>query len=122
MEKIRLGVIGVGNQGGNYLKSAAAGTLPEIEITAIADIDENKFERARGFLPDVKCFSSARELIDSGLCDAVAVCTPHYFHPEYVIDALKAGLHVMSEKPAGVYTKQVREAIDFAATSDKTYA
>lgn len=122
MEKIRLGVIGVGNQGGNYLKSAAAGNLPEIEITCIADIDERKFERAKGFLPDLKCFGSAAELIASGMCDAAAVCTPHYFHPPYVIDALNAGLHVISEKPAGVYTKQVEEAIAVAAKSDKTYA
>ncbi len=122
MEKVRLGVIGIGNQGSNYLKSAAAGGIPEIEITCIADIDERKFERAKSFLPDVKCFSTARELIESGLCDAVAVCTPHYFHPEYVIDALNAGLHVISEKPAGVYTKQVEEAIAAAEKSDKTYA
>ncbi len=122
MDKIRLGVIGVGNQGGNYLKSASEGALPETEITCIADVDERKFERAKGFLPDVKCFGTAEELINSGMCDAVAVCTPHYFHPTYVIAALKAGLHVISEKPAGVYTKQVQEAIDIASESDKTYA
>lgn len=121
-DKVRLGVIGVGNQGGNYLKSASNGGLKDIEITCIADVDERKFERAKGFLPDVVCFKTAEELINSGLCDAVAVCTPHYFHPEYVIDALKAGLHVISEKPAGVYTKQVREAIEVSKASDKTYA
>lgn len=122
MDKIRLGVIGIGNQGSNYLKSAANGGIPEIEITCIADVDERKFERAKSFLPDVKCFGNAKELIESGLCDAVAVCTPHYFHPEYVIDALNAGLDVISEKPAGVYTKQVEEAIAVAEKSDKTYA
>ena len=122
MDKIRLGVIGVGNQGSNYLKSKSNGKLPEIEITCIADIDERKFERARGYLPGVKCFGSAEELINSGLCDTVAVCTPHYFHPGYVIDALNAGLNVISEKPAGVYTKQVEEAIAVAEKSDKTYA
>ncbi len=120
--KVRLGVIGIGNQGGNYLKSAANGGLKDIEITCIADVDERKFERAKGFLPDVVCFSTAKELIESGLCDAVAVCTPHYFHPGYVIDALNAGLHVISEKPAGVYTKQVRQAIEVSEKSDKTYA
>lgn len=122
VEKIRLGVIGIGNQGSNYLKSVSEGKLPEIEIPCIADIDERKFERAKSFLPDVKCFSTAGELINSGMCDAVAVCTPHYFHPTYVIDALNAGLHVISEKPAGVYTKQVEEAIAVSKKSDKTYA
>lgn len=37
------------------------------------------------------------------------IATSHYFHPVYAIKAMKKGLHVISEKPAGVYTKQVRE-------------
>jgi predicted dehydrogenase len=52
----------------------------------------------------------------------VIVATPHYIHPDLTMDAMKCGLHVMSEKPAGVYTKQVRELIEFTKTSDKTYA
>ena len=121
-DKIRLGIIGIGNQGGNYLKSYAEGRLPEIEITCVADIDERRFENAREKIPGVACFNSSDELLASGLCDAVVVATPHYFHPPMVIDALKAGIHVMSEKPAGVYTKQVREAIEASKKSDKTYA
>ena len=122
MDKIRLGVIGIGNQGGNYLKSAAEGKLPEVDLVAVADIDERKFVRAKELLPDVACFSTADELMASGLCDAVVIATPHYFHPPMVIAALKAGLHALSEKPAGVYTKQVREAIEFSKTTDKVYA
>ncbi len=121
-DKVRLGIIGIGNQGGNYLKSYADGKLPEIEITCVADVDERRFENAKEKIPDVVCFNSADELLASGLCDAVVVATPHYFHPPMVIDALKAGIHVMSEKPAGVYTKQVKEAIDASKKSDKTYA
>lgn len=45
----------------------------------------------------------------SGLIDVVMVETPHYFHPQIAIDAMKAGLNVLCDKPAGVYTKQVRE-------------
>ena len=121
-EKVRLGIIGIGNQGGNYLKCFANGDFPEIEITCVADIDPKRFENAREKIPNVVCFNTAEELINSGLCDAVVVATPHYFHPTYVIDCLKAGLHVLSEKPAGVYTKQVKEAIEFSKKSDKTYA
>lgn len=121
-EKLKLGIIGIGNQGGNYLSSYAKGNLPEIEITCVADIDDRRFENAREKVPGVVCFNTADELINSGLCDAVIIATPHYFHPPMVIDCLKGGLHAMSEKPAGVYTKQVREAIEVSNNSDKTYA
>ena len=60
--------------------------------------------------------------MDSGEVDAVLIATPHYFHPPYVIEALNKGLHVMSEKPAGVYTKQVREMNEVADKSDKIFA
>ncbi|MBR0509407.1 MAG: Gfo/Idh/MocA family oxidoreductase [Clostridia bacterium] len=121
-EKVRVGVIGVGNMGGAHLENYAEGRLPEIEMTAVADIDPTRFERAQKIVPGIACFDTAEELFASGLCDAVIIATPHYAHPPLAIEALKAGLHVMSEKPAGVYTKQVREAMDFAATTDKTYA
>ena len=48
-------------------------------------------------------------MMDSGLVDAILIAVPHYFHPVYAIKAFERGLHVMSEKPAGVYTKQVKE-------------
>lgn len=121
-EKVKLGIIGIGNMGGAHLQNYVDGVMPEIEVTCVADIDEKKFENARKKVPGIVCFNNATDLIQSGLCEAVIIATPHYFHPPIAIEALKAGLHVMSEKPAGVYTKQVNELIDFAKTQDKTYA
>ena len=121
-DKVKLGIIGIGNMGGGHINNYVKGLLPEIEITCVADIDEKKFANAQEKIPGVVCFNTATELINSGLCEAVLIATPHYFHPPIAIEALNAGLHVMSEKPAGVYTKQVRELIDVAAKSDKTYA
>ena len=48
-------------------------------------------------------------MLDSGLIDAALVSVPHYDHPKYAMECFKRHLHVMVEKPAGVYTKQVRE-------------
>lgn len=121
-QKVRVGIIGVGNMGMSHINNFVAGKMPEIEIPCIADIDEKKFDRVKEKLPDAVCFSTATQLINSGLCDAVLIATPHYDHPPIGIEALKAGLHVMSEKPAGVYTKQVNELIAVADTTDKTYA
>ncbi|MBQ3087525.1 MAG: Gfo/Idh/MocA family oxidoreductase [Clostridia bacterium] len=120
--KVRLGIIGLGNMGSAHLDNYAKEKMPEIEVTAICDIDETKFTAALEKAPGAKCFNNATDLINSGLVDAILICTPHYFHPPIAIEGLNAGLHVMSEKPAGVYTKQVRELNEVAAKSDKTFA
>ena len=122
MSKVRLGIVGVGNMGRGHINNYAEGQLPEIEITAVADIDPSKFAFAQEKIPGVKCYNTATEMLNSGDCDAVLIATPHYFHPPMAKEAMQAGLHVMSEKPAGVYTKDVRELIEFTKTSDKTYA
>ena len=120
--KVRLGIVGVGNMGRGHISNWVQGRMPEIEITAVADIDESKFDFARENVPGVACYSTATEMVRSGKVDAVLIATPHYFHPPMAREAMEAGLHVMSEKPAGVYTKAVRELIEFTETSDKTYA
>ena len=121
-DKVRIGIIGLGNMGSSHLKNYKNGLMPEIEVTAICDIDEARFAAALEKAPDAKCFNNATDLMNSGLVDAILICTPHYFHPPMAIEGLNAGLHVMSEKPAGVYTKQVRELNAVAAQSDKTFA
>ena len=122
MEKVRLGIIGVGNMGSSHIKNALQGKMPEIEITAVADIKPDRLDWAKEQLPEVKTFDTASALMDSGAVDAVLIATPHYDHPPLVIEALEKGLHAMSEKPAGVYTKQVREMNAVADKSDKIFA
>ena len=122
MEKVRLGIIGVGNMGSSHIKNALQGKMPEIEITAVADIKPDRLVWAKEQIPEVKTFDTASALMDSGEVDAVLIATPHYDHPPLVIEALGKGLHVMSEKPAGVYTKQVREMNAVADKSDKIFA
>ncbi|MBE6023531.1 MAG: Gfo/Idh/MocA family oxidoreductase [Cellulosilyticum sp.] len=123
MEKLRLGIIGIGGMGTNHVNSLLNGLVPNMELTAVADIRQSRLVWAKENLPDtVFIFDDGKKLIDSGTCDAVLIATPHYFHPEYVIYALEHGVHAISEKPAGVYTKQVREMNEVAEKSDKTFA
>ena len=123
MNKVRLGIIGIGGMGTNHANSILKGDVPNMELTAVADVRRCRLNWAKDNLPDtVSIFPDGRELIDSGCCDAVLVATPHYFHPEYVIYALEHGVHALSEKPAGVYTKQVREMNEVAKKSDKVFA
>lgn len=123
MDQVRLGIIGIGGMGTNHVRSIMDGKVPNMVLTAVADVRQSRLDWAKENLPkDVAVFADGKELIDSGTVDAVLVATPHYFHPEYVIYALEHGVHAISEKPAGVYTKQVREMNEAAAKSDKTFA
>ncbi len=109
MEKIRLGIIGVGNMGSGHLQNVIDGKCPKVEVTAAADIDPQKLENAKKKLPALTCFDSAEKMLDSGLIDAALIAVPHYDHPKYAVECFKRGIHVMTEKPAGVYAGQVRE-------------
>jgi predicted dehydrogenase len=123
LNKVRLGIIGIGNMGSGHCRTLLRGEVPEIELTAVADIREARRQWAKENLPkEVAVFSSAEELISSGACDAILIVTPHYEHPRLAILGLQNGLHVLSEKPIGVYTKQVRELIKEAEKSDRVFA
>lgn len=107
---VRIGIIGIGNMGSNHSKQIAANNIPNMTLAAVADIKETRRQWAKENLPEtVHIYERAEELMDSGEVDAVLIATPHYLHPELSIKALKHNLHVLCEKPAGVYTKQVRE-------------
>lgn len=123
MTKVRLGIIGVGNMGSGHAANILAGKCPEIELTAVADRREARRQWAKDTLPEgTAIFEEGSDLIQSGLCDAVHICTPHYQHPTLAMEAFAAGLHVMCEKPAGVYTKAVREMNVAAEKSGKVFA
>lgn len=122
MEQVRLGVIGIGNMGSGHAKSILEGKVQDMVLTAVADIRECRCQWARENLPEeVAVFDNGEALMDSGLVDAVLIATPHYVHPALSMAAMKKGLQVMCEKPAGVYTKQVREMNEVAAQNDVVF-
>ena len=122
MEKVRIGIIGIGGMGTNHAEYLSAGEIAGAELAAVCDVREARLEWARQNLgPGVRVFDSAEALFASGAADAVLIATPHYFHPPLAIQALECGLHVMSEKPAGVYTRQVRAMNEAAARSDRVF-
>ena len=122
MTKVKIGVIGVGNMGSSHCGSFIAGHCPEIELVAIADRREARRNWAKETLPEtVTIFEEGDDLINSGLCDAIIIAVPHYQHPTLAIKAFEKGLHVMCEKPAGVYTKAVKEMNEAAKKSGKVF-
>ncbi len=124
MDKIRFGIIGTGNQGFHYaVKLFKEGKIKNGILCAVCDTNPEKMAVLREKMGDCNLdyFDNYKKMLDSGLCDAVLVETPHYSHPEIVKEALARGIHVICDKPAGVYTKQVREMNEFAAKCDTKF-
>ncbi|MEM7536061.1 MAG: Gfo/Idh/MocA family oxidoreductase [Chloroflexota bacterium] len=127
MNKVKLGIIGFGAQGAFYANlltgqspfpgMPASGITPDaIELGAVCDIAPAAKATCAEKFPDVPFFEQWQEMVTSGSVDAFVITLPHYMHPEIAMFALDHGLHTLVEKPAGVYTKQVREMNEFAAT------
>ena len=113
MSKIKLGIIGFGNMGTGHTSNIMGGNCPEVELVAICDKNPERCEFGKNKYPDanITYFTDAIEMLDSGLIDSCLVAVPHYDHAKYSMECMKRGIHVMCEKPAGVYTRQVREMI-----------
>ncbi len=126
MREVRLGIIGIGNMGTNHLKSILEGQVPGLRVTAVADRRESRREEAAKLAGEkgveLKVYEEGKDLITKDDCDAIFIVVPHYQHPELAMLGFENGKHVLCEKPAGVYTKQVREMNEAAAKSDKIFA
>ena len=115
-------MIGIGNMGTTHAKNVLDGRCPDFVLAAVCDTNEERITWAKeNFEGDIAYFEHAEDMLDSGLIDACLVAVPHYDHPKYAIACMERGLHVLVEKPAGVYTKQVREMNEVAAQHDVVF-
>lgn len=119
MEKVRIGIIGIGNIGQVHINQLKSGNAPHVELTAVCDVNPEALKWCDENYPSAKQFTDAEEMMKSGLIDAVLIATPHYSHSPLAIKAFENGLHVFSEKPSGVYAKQVIEMNEAAKKYNK---
>lgn len=129
MKQVRMGIVGLGAQGGLYASMLTGvnlsghamgrfekGMIPNMVLGAICDNDPAKKALAAEKLPDVPFFDNYIDMLESGLIDSVVTTLPHYEHTVVATEALNRGIHALCEKPAGVYAKQVRELNELAAS------
>lgn len=122
MSKVRIGIIGVGNMGTSHAKNLFEGKVPGGELAAICDYNPDRLKWAKETFGDkVQLFENTEDFFAAKAVDAVLIATPHYDHPTLAIQAFENNLHVLVEKPAGVYTKQVREMNEAAQKVDKVF-
>jgi predicted dehydrogenase len=122
MDQVRIGIIGLGNIGSGHAGRIIKGEVPECRLAAVCDSNPERLQWAgANFGEAVRTFGDVEALLDAGVVDAVIIATTHYSHPVLAIRCLRSGLHVLVEKPAGVYTRQVREMNEIAAGSGKVF-
>jgi len=98
-ERVRLAIVGMGRMGTVHARSLLEGKVSRAELGAVCDIDPVALARC----PEVPRFASTRELLASRSVDAILIATPHYDHAPIAVEALAAGLHVLTEKPLAVH-------------------
>ncbi|NLA29131.1 MAG: Gfo/Idh/MocA family oxidoreductase [Propionibacterium sp.] len=123
-DQVRLGVVGVGSQGRLYATLVSSGRAPALTLSALCSSNpKSRSREAHSALAaelGVTLFTDYVGMLDSGEVDAVVITAPHFEHPRMAIEALERGVHVLLEKPAGIYGKQVTRLLDVAAESTGT--
>ncbi|MFW5986383.1 MAG: Gfo/Idh/MocA family protein [Halanaerobiales bacterium] len=122
MDKVRIGIIGIGNMGSSHARNIINGKVEGGELAAVCDTNPERLEWASRELGEgVRRYDNTDDFFaDDGL-DAVIIATPHYDHPPLAMRGFGNDLHVLIEKPAGVYTRQVREMNEAAEKSDRVF-
>ncbi len=107
MNKVRLGIIGMGNMGKFHADYLLNHKVQRAELIAVCSPSPAKLEPYR----PLQIFDHGEKLIESGAVDAVIIATPHYQHTALGLAALRHGLHVMIEKPISVHKADAERLI-----------
>lgn len=96
---VRVGVVGLGNMGHSHARMLHEGRVPGATLSAVCDVDPKRL----ALFPQAAAHTDHRRMLAEDLVDAVLVATPHYAHTAIGIDAMRAGAHVLVEKPISVH-------------------
>lgn len=105
--KLNVAVIGVGWPGREHLKSYLQ--LPNVQVAALCDINEELVRKVAAEHKVGEVFTDHRQLLARSDIQAVSVCLPNFLHSQVSIDALRAGKHVLCEKPPALNARQARQ-------------
>ena len=119
MNRVRMGVIGIGSMGSAHAMQIYKNKVEGMELAAVCDTDPLRLKWAKEqFGNGTRLYSDYHALIASGNIDAVLIATPHPLHPSIAKEALLAGLHVLTEKPEGIDIAAAEEVNHVAQKGD----
>jgi predicted dehydrogenase len=117
-QTVQIGIVGIGNMGTAHAKLFLANKVPGATLAAICDIKPQRLEK----FPEVPHYTDHDTMLREAKLDAVVVATPHYDHTTIGIASLKAGLHVLVEKPISVHKADAQRLIDTKRTKNQVFA
>lgn len=110
--QIGIAVVGYGYWGPNLVRNFANTDLAK--VVALSDLNVSRLAAAKRLYPDMRTTTDFYDLLSDPKVDAVAIATPVHSHFDLALAALKAGKHVLIEKPIATTPDQVRRLIDEA--------
>ena len=117
-ERVRIGVIGSGNQGKKHQFSLS--TLPDVKIAYVCDIDQQRLSEGVA-RTGAKGVSDLRQILDDPSIDGVTIATPDHWHVPAALLALDAGKHVYVEKPSSYNFEEGQMLVSALAKSNKVF-
>ncbi len=121
MNNIRIGIIGIGNMGSAHANCIGNGEIEGMMLTAVCDIDPKRTDKYIESGSEIAVFQNYEELLQSKVIDAVLIAVPHRLHATIAIEALQAGLHVLTEKPVDIRVSQAERLNETAEKSGKVF-
>jgi predicted dehydrogenase len=94
---IGIGVIGYGYWGPNLVRNFA--NTPDVKVVAVSDLNAQRLDQIRNLYPTIKLTTDARDLFVDPTVDAIVIATPVATHFDLAMQGLRAGKHVLVEKP-----------------------
>ncbi len=118
--RVRIAVLGGGNQGSRHAESLAS--LPDAEIAYVCDVDAARLGEQHKRAPQSLAVTDLRRALDDASVDAVSIALPDHWHVPAALLALDAGKHVYVEKPCSHNFREGRLLVDVARRSGKVVA
>lgn len=116
MENIKVGVIGAGYWGPNLIRNFHE--IPEADLCMVCDTRPERLQHIQGLYPYIKTSGNFSDLLDSDV-EAVAIATPVSTHHRLAMDCLRAGKHVLIEKPLASSSQEARAIVEAGAAYGK---
>ncbi len=121
MDMIRVGIIGIGNMGSAHASCIAEGKIQGMELVAVCDVIPARQEYCQKAFPQARVYSNYPALLQDEAVDAVIIAVPHPLHSEIASAALKAGKHVLLEKPVDIAVSKAAALNKIAEKSGKVF-
>ena len=121
LHEVKLAVIGYGGIGSAHTGFIASGGVADMTLAAVCDINANRLAVVRERFPGVRCVTDFHDLLD-GSIDAVLIAVPHPMHCKIAAECLRAGVHVLVEKPIDITVTKAKKAVVAAEESGSIFA